>query len=965
MPKIIRTLSMQQDCKIINVKSTLLFLFYLTLLAGCGGGGDATTPISTTINSITISPINEKIKTGNSLQLIVTAIYTDETSADVSSSVKWSSSLVNIASISSNGILDASAAGKTLITAVLDGKQDNVEVDIIALVDLSISPVALTLAKGSVQQYTATGLYSDHSTEDLSHAVSWSADNAEISNNGLLTATNIGTNTIDADIDNNSSSTSLTVSSAELTRITINTPSLIAKGISEQLSAVGFFSDGTSQDIGNLVTWSSSNSSIASIDENNGLLAAAQPGNVTITASTNSLTTTTTIEISNATLTEIVVTPSSISLAKGSSTTINVIAIFSDQSFADISKQVDWLNTDTTKVEILTGDSSLANNLLAKDIGLATLTAQFSGFEATSQITVTDAVLTQLTISPTNISIPIGLSQRYFASGLYSDNTVQDLSTQVTWISDRESSATIDNVTSLQGTAHSLAAGDVTISATLGSVTQSTTLNITTAQLNSIEIQPSKQAAAIDFSIPIKAIGHYSDGSKFDITDKAEWSSNNQGILNLADSKKGTIQTLSEGDTLINASHSGISGLGQVFVSSTTLQSIFISANLTTIPKELQQQLQAIGTFSDDTTADITLQVTWQSDDASLASVDNTLFPGLLQTNSPGDTIITASLNNITSEVPISITDETISQITVSVEQSNLNIKTSTQATASALFSDDNTIDMTRWVNWTSSAPNIASASNSILTKGFISTHAEGHMTISASLNNISSQAFPITVTQNPDSPASINLTITPNVILKDGLDGTELKAIVLSADQNGEIPDGTAVKFSITEGDNTRTIETTTLNGAASASINSTYDGLIRITSEIPAQNIDNTAALFSTDGFDKVIGMSGQSSAAFENGKLLKGSLFAIFARNISNREFKVNQANITITKSNNSIELIESVVDPSFLSDGTLSPGEFTLIVYELDDDIESENISISYNFKDEISNTIFLKGITFQR
>ena len=632
---------MCQTTKNNNVKTTLLILFILTLLTGCGGGGggggaDTTEPDSlTTLNSISISRLEGKIKAGNSRQLTVTAYYTDSSTTDVSTSVAWSSSQSNIANISTNGVLDASSAGQTSITAILDGKEDSIDVDVIDFSELSISPTALTLVKGSVQQYTATGQYSDNSTEDLSDKVSWNSSHpifASISESGLLTTISQGTSTISANFDSYSSSTTLTVSLPELTLITINTPSLLTKGVSEQLSAVGLFSNGSTQDISSLVTWHSSDISVASIDETQGLLTPIQAGDVTITASTSSLRSSAVIEISAATLEEINITPADISLAKGSSTTVSIIAIFSDQSIVDISSQVDWENSNDTTVTLIPNDSNLSSTIFGNNVGSAVLTASFSGHEATLQVDVSDAILTELTISPENISLPLGLSHRFFANGIYSDGSVQDLSTQVTWASNEITLAAIDNSASLEGVAQGLAEGVASISATLGNITQSTNLNISTAQLSSIEIQPSKQTAAINFSIPIKAIGHYSDGSEFDITDIVEWSPNNYGILNFSDSKKGTIHTLHEGDTLINATLNNISGLGQVFVSSATLQSINISPASTTIPKGLQQQLQATGTFSDGVTSIITQQVTWQSDTPLVASINNTL--GLLQTNS-------------------------------------------------------------------------------------------------------------------------------------------------------------------------------------------------------------------------------------------------------------------------------------------------------------------------------------------
>jgi hypothetical protein len=183
-----------------------------------------------------------------------------------------------------------------------------------------------------------------------------------------------------------------------------------------------------------------------------------------------------------------------------------------------------------------------------------------------------------------------------------------------------------------------------------------------------------------------------------------------------------------------------------------------------------------------------------------------------------------------------------------------------------------------------------------------------------------------------------------------------------LPTGENGEISDGTPVKFTLLEGDSTRILEAVTTNGIASASITSSYVGLISVTAEIETQQINSFAALFSTDSFANIIGMTGQSRAAYENGNLLQGSVFVLFARNISNREFIVNQATISTIK-NGTPEVIEIVNTPSLLSGGVLSSGEYMLIGYGLDEDLESNNISISYTFEDETSETSFFKGITF--
>ena len=86
------------------------------------------------------------------------------------------------------------------------------------LVSLALSPINPSISKGAVQQFTATGTYSDKSTQNLTTSVTWTSSAtsvATISNaagaNGRATSVVAGTTTIAAAIGGVSASTTLTV----------------------------------------------------------------------------------------------------------------------------------------------------------------------------------------------------------------------------------------------------------------------------------------------------------------------------------------------------------------------------------------------------------------------------------------------------------------------------------------------------------------------------------------------------------------------------------------------------------------------------------------------------------------------------------------------------------------------------------------------------------------------------------
>ena len=95
-------------------------------------------------------------------------------------------------------------------------------------------------------------------------------------------------------------------------------------------------------------------------------------------------------------------------------------------------------------------------------------------------------------MTPANPSVPKGLTQQFTATGTYSDNSTQDLTSQVTWASATTSVATITTA----GLATAVATGTSTISATLGAITGSTVLTVTAAVLQSIAVTPANPSVA-------------------------------------------------------------------------------------------------------------------------------------------------------------------------------------------------------------------------------------------------------------------------------------------------------------------------------------------------------------------------------------------------------------------------------------------------------------------------------------
>src|SRR5262249_13565385 len=158
--------------------------------------------------------------------------------------------------------------------------------------------------------------------------VSWSSGNtgiAQVSNTsgtmGLVTGVAIGSTPIAATFNGIQGSTTVTVTAATLTSITITVPATsIAKGTSRQLNATCNFSDGSTQDCTNQVSWNSGNSGVASVSDvtpTKGLVTGVDLGSTSISGTLGGIQGSATASVTSATLTSITVTPPGPSLPNG------------------------------------------------------------------------------------------------------------------------------------------------------------------------------------------------------------------------------------------------------------------------------------------------------------------------------------------------------------------------------------------------------------------------------------------------------------------------------------------------------------------------------------------------------------------------------------------------------------------------------------------------------------------------
>lgn len=364
------------------------FLFLLTLMAGCGGGGDTAASSGVTLKSIAITPANPSMPASLTNQFTATGTYSDGTSTDITSSVIWSSGDTSVATIDSSGLASGVAAGTSAITATSGSISGSATLTITSatLQSIAVTPASPSIATGLTKQFTATGTYSDTSIYDITSSVTWSSgttSSATISAGGLASGVAAGTSTITATSGSISGNTTLTVTAATLQSIAVTPASpSIATGLTKQFTATGTYSDASTQDITASVTWISGNTSVATIDSG-GLATGVAAGSIFITATLDSITGGTPLTVTAATLQSIAVTPANPSVSETLTKQFTATGTYSDASTQDISSSVTWSSGDTAVATIVSG--GLATGVAA---GTATITATSGSVSGNTTLTV-------------------------------------------------------------------------------------------------------------------------------------------------------------------------------------------------------------------------------------------------------------------------------------------------------------------------------------------------------------------------------------------------------------------------------------------------------------------------------------------------------------------------------------------------------------------------------------------------
>jgi uncharacterized protein YjdB len=261
-------------------------------------GSASVSVVPAPIANITVVFADAQLRVGSSTK--AAAIAKDENGNVLTSRpVVWTSDHAEIAAVNSEGIVVGVAPGTANIIATSEGKVGSAPMTIstVPLATITVTVASPTLTIGSTTQ--ATAVAEDENGNVLTgRTFTWTTDHSEVATvnaQGVVTAVGRGTATITATSEGKSGNTGIAVGS-NVSQVVVALPqSGLSVGYSVQASYTVKDEAGNSL-TGQTVTWSSSNSAVATVNQS-GVVTGASAGTADIKATIGGTTGSATIGI--------------------------------------------------------------------------------------------------------------------------------------------------------------------------------------------------------------------------------------------------------------------------------------------------------------------------------------------------------------------------------------------------------------------------------------------------------------------------------------------------------------------------------------------------------------------------------------------------------------------------------------------------------------------------------------------
>ncbi|MET3287594.1 UNVERIFIED_CONTAM: uncharacterized protein YjdB [Brevibacillus sp. OAP136] len=564
---------------------------------------------------------------------------------------------------------------------------------------LVLSKNSLSMETGDTSALTATALYTNGSSEDVTIKTDWvsSKDSVATVYAGNVTAKGEGTATLTATYMNTTVIVNVTVVK-KVRALSKDKQSIdIRKGASDQVTLTAVFTDGSTDDVTSKAEWTVDQYSVATVL--NGKIVGQGAGTATVTAKYGSQSVT--IPVSVEVIRRLDPGKNSLSLPLNGSEPITLLATFADGTVEDVAKIAEWSSDNGSIADAIKGE------IKSYGTGTATITAKYGTKTAT--IKVESGISRRLDVNKTSLFMKVNDATQLTLTSTNADEKPEDVTDKAVWTSGNETVAYVS-----KGKITAYASGEATITATYGTKTVTILVDVDVprklgADKTTVAVQPGDTNKLV-------LTAYYQDGREVDITTKAQWSSASTAV---AEVRQGVVTGIATGSTTITATY------GKRFltipVSVGVIKSLTADQTKLSMDKGKTAKVALTVEYADGMKKDVTTLATWASAQEAVATVTD----GVVTSVAAGKTTITATYEGKTVSIPVEI--DQAQSLSASVTTIVMGTGESKQVTLTATTADGTSKNVTDDAEWITS--NAAAAD---VTKGLVRGLTNGRAVVTA-----------------------------------------------------------------------------------------------------------------------------------------------------------------------------------------------------------------------------------------
>lgn len=461
------------------VRRSALSLLAVILAACSGADSNGTAPPPAPVVDPLVLHISPKVDTillGTTKAL--NAVVTTSSGSPRNATITWSSADPSTASIA-DGKITALAAGSTTIYARSNSLSDSATIVVSSPeLQLDISPSAVDAALGDtidfeIRSMSASGAYANIQPANVRWHVSDTAS-AQILN-GSLTTLKTGEVVVSAEVGTSMATASVKITQSPVNSISL-TPSTASLVAGERTRLTATLYDSRGRVTSGEVTWSSSNTSVATVI--GGTITAVGNGGAVITAKAGTRTASATINVSSRPASSVMLSWARDSMAVGRTMQVSATA-FDAEGKPLAGRPVAYQSSNPSVATV--NNTGLLNAIAA---GASNISVIIDGIVTTKKLTVVTPVASSVTVSPATANVVVGAVASLTAQVKDQLGTVMN-GQSVTWNSETPAIATVAN-----GKVTGVSLGSAIIRASVGSLSASSVVTVQNVPVASVSVAP-------------------------------------------------------------------------------------------------------------------------------------------------------------------------------------------------------------------------------------------------------------------------------------------------------------------------------------------------------------------------------------------------------------------------------------------------------------------------------------------